>query len=60
MTQSVAGDKAMVLVYIIYYSSYGHVAQLVERAEAGCKAAGVDVKVFQVRISQALPVSPRQ
>jgi NADPH-dependent FMN reductase len=36
------------VVYVVYYSMYGHIKQLADAVAQGAKDAGADVKVFQV------------
>ena len=33
---------------VIYYSTYGHIAQLAEKVVAGLQKTGAEVKVFQM------------
>jgi len=42
------------VVYVIYYSMYGHIHALHEAEVKGLKKAGVDVKVF--RVPETLPI----
>eukprot|EP00951_Prasinocladus_malaysianus_P032156 scaffold311831_cov23-Prasinocladus_malaysianus.AAC.1 len=38
----------MPVVYVIYYSMYGHIKTMADTVAAGLKEAGIDVKMFQV------------
>jgi len=40
-------------VYVVYYSMYGHIAQLAQEVAKGAEEAGADVKVW--RIAETLP-----
>ncbi|KAJ2961243.1 hypothetical protein NQZ79_g3481 [Umbelopsis isabellina] len=41
------------LIYIVYYSMYGHIYTLAKEVQKGLEAQGVDVKLFQ--IAETLP-----
>lgn len=41
------------VVYVIYYSTYGHIEKLARAAIKGLEAAGVQAKLFQV--AETLP-----
>eukprot|EP01102_Stenamoeba_stenopodia_P003590 TRINITY_DN13775_c0_g1_i1.p1 TRINITY_DN13775_c0_g1~~TRINITY_DN13775_c0_g1_i1.p1 ORF type:complete len:207 (+),score=61.08 TRINITY_DN13775_c0_g1_i1:86-706(+) len=38
----------MTKIYVIYYSTYGHVAKLAQEVVKGAKKAGVEVELYQV------------
>jgi multimeric flavodoxin WrbA len=44
-----AGEKVPT-VYVIYYSTYGHVEKLARNIVKGLERSGVKVKLFQVRL----------
>lgn len=45
-------DKKKV-VYVVYYSMYGHISQLAKQVVAGLEKAGVEAKLWQV--AETLP-----
>lgn len=43
-----ATDSKMPVVYVIYYSTYGHIKTMADCVVAGLKESGVDAKLFRV------------
>jgi len=48
MTDASPAPNLRPVVYVLYYSMYGHIAKMAEHVAAGAKAAGGDVHIFQV------------
>ena len=46
MTSTTGSGKAV--VYVVYYSMYGHIAQMAKEVVRGAKESGADVKLWQI------------